>query len=222
MGLSNKQQAFIEHYLMCWSQSEAARRAGYSARTAAQQGHRLFKNVDISAAIQARLLELQMGADEALVRIAGHGRASLAPFLTADTLGFDLTTDRAQAELENIKRYKVKRRTTTTKNGDVIVEVEQDLELHDALAAKNLIGRHHALFTDKVQNRTYEDEIIDLLRTGKLTPAELKAELRDDELASRLIVAAGVSGLGSGSTDSKGKEETPIDSEHGGEPGTAL
>lgn len=51
LGLTPKQQRFVEEYIVDLNASAAARRAGYSARTAEQQGPRLLGNVEISAAI---------------------------------------------------------------------------------------------------------------------------------------------------------------------------
>ena len=33
-GLTDKQRAFVSQYLICWNASEAARRAGYSVKSA--------------------------------------------------------------------------------------------------------------------------------------------------------------------------------------------
>src|SRR3990172_8007067 len=88
--LSNKQRAFIEHYLTCWNASEAARRAGYRGR-ANTIGARLLSNVVIAAAVEARLAELQMGADEILVRFTEHARGSMADFVDAGSASIDLS-----------------------------------------------------------------------------------------------------------------------------------
>lgn len=69
--LTNKRQAFVEHYLSCWNASEAARRAGYKQRN---EGHRLLTNADIQAHIKERLTEITMGADEVLQRLANIAR----------------------------------------------------------------------------------------------------------------------------------------------------
>lgn len=79
-GLTNKQRVFIEEYLQCWNATEAARRAGYSKRTAYSQGQRLLKNVEVSAAIETRLSEKHMSADEALTILAEQGRAKLSDY----------------------------------------------------------------------------------------------------------------------------------------------
>ena len=38
MALSKKQRVFVEHFLRCWNAAEAARRAGYSERSARHIG----------------------------------------------------------------------------------------------------------------------------------------------------------------------------------------
>lgn len=45
--MNARQRAFCEHYAACGNAAQAAREAGYSAKTARQQGERLLTNVDI-------------------------------------------------------------------------------------------------------------------------------------------------------------------------------
>lgn len=45
--LNEKQKAFCEHYASCLNATEAAKRAGYSSKTAYSQGQRLLKNVEV-------------------------------------------------------------------------------------------------------------------------------------------------------------------------------
>ncbi len=52
MSLTPKQARFVEEYLIDLNATAAAKRAGYSERTAYAQGQRLLKNVEIAAAIQ--------------------------------------------------------------------------------------------------------------------------------------------------------------------------
>jgi phage terminase small subunit len=54
-----QQQAFIDAYILHPVKTEAARRAGYSEKTAKQQGSRLTKDPDIAAAIRAGRQRLQ-------------------------------------------------------------------------------------------------------------------------------------------------------------------
>ena len=54
-GLTPKQQRFVEEYLVDLNATGAATRAGYSARTANEQGSRLLTNVSVrSALMEAR------------------------------------------------------------------------------------------------------------------------------------------------------------------------
>ncbi len=55
--MNPRQQRFIEEYSLSGNATQAAIAAGYSARTAYQAGHRLLKNVEVQAAIQAKKQE---------------------------------------------------------------------------------------------------------------------------------------------------------------------
>lgn len=52
-GLTPKQQRFVEQYLVDLNASAAARRAGYSAKTAEWQGPQLLRKTHVAAAISA-------------------------------------------------------------------------------------------------------------------------------------------------------------------------
>jgi phage terminase small subunit len=51
MSLTQLQQRFIEEYLIDLNATQAAKRAGYSEKTAYSQGQRLLKNVEIQQAV---------------------------------------------------------------------------------------------------------------------------------------------------------------------------
>ena len=46
MALNEKQKAFCEYYAACFNATEAAKKAGYSQKTAYSHGQRLLKNVE--------------------------------------------------------------------------------------------------------------------------------------------------------------------------------
>lgn len=59
-GLTDKQRRFAEEYLLDSNATQAAIRAGYSAKTAEQQGSRLLSNVKVRAhvnGLQAKVSE---------------------------------------------------------------------------------------------------------------------------------------------------------------------
>lgn len=72
-NLTPKQQRFVEEYLIDLNATQAAIRAGYSERTANEQGSRLLANVSVSEAIaeaQAKREErTQIDADYVLKRL---------------------------------------------------------------------------------------------------------------------------------------------------------
>ncbi len=52
-ALTQKQARFVAEYLVDLNATQAAIRAGYSTRTADRQGHRLLKNAEVEAAVDA-------------------------------------------------------------------------------------------------------------------------------------------------------------------------
>lgn len=151
-ALNDRQRAFVEHYLTCWNASEAARRAGYRKK-ANVVGAELVANSSIRAEIENRLSTLHMGADEVLARLADHARGDISHFVVTrkdGEFGFDFSSEDAQAHLYLIKKMKQKRRLIHRKDDDPIEEIETEFELHDPQSALVQLGRHHKLFTDKV------------------------------------------------------------------------
>lgn len=144
MALSDKQKAFIEHYLRCWNATEAARLAGYSEKTANEQGSRLLANVSIQESVAARLTELQASADEVLQRLTEHSRSSVGEVLDEEG-AFDYKAAKKSGKIALVKKYK--RTTRTVKGGTKVVTVE--LEMYDAQAATVQLGRARGLFVDK-------------------------------------------------------------------------
>lgn len=57
--MNKRQRDFAEYYIQCGNAAEAARKAGYSERTARSIGQRLLTFVDISAYIAERMEEIR-------------------------------------------------------------------------------------------------------------------------------------------------------------------
>lgn len=77
--LTNKQRAFISHYLICLNATEAARLAGYKGNYATLRsiGSENLTKPNIKAEIDRRLKSLHLTADDALARLASHARADM-------------------------------------------------------------------------------------------------------------------------------------------------
>jgi hypothetical protein len=72
----------VDEYLLCLNGAEAARRAGYAAASSDREGHRLLRNAEVRAAVEAALEDVHMAHAEVRARIAEHARADLADFVT--------------------------------------------------------------------------------------------------------------------------------------------
>lgn len=135
-----RQQAFVEAYLANgFNATRAAVTAGYSERSARSIGSENLTKPDIRAAIDKRLKEMAMGADEVLARLTDMAGADMADFLTASGRGVKLDLKKAAGagKLRLVKKF------SKTKQGTSI-------ELYDAQAALVQLGRHHGLFLDKL------------------------------------------------------------------------
>ena len=83
-NLSDKQRAFVEHYLESWNATKAARRAGYrgNSNTLAVVGWENLRKPKISAEIERRISEKAMRADEVLLRLGQQARANITDVLS--------------------------------------------------------------------------------------------------------------------------------------------
>lgn len=88
MTLTPRQARFVEEYLLDLNATQAANRAGYSTKTAKQQGQRLLTNVDVQAAVSAaqssRSERTKIDADWVLRRLADEADADLADLYAPD------------------------------------------------------------------------------------------------------------------------------------------
>lgn len=113
---SNKQKVFIEEYLKDFNATQAAIRAGYSKKTAYAIGHENLRKPEIADAIQERLNELYMSADEALKRLADIARGDIADLMDVTSMGWALNMQKAKERGKTGLIKKVKQ-TTITKIG---------------------------------------------------------------------------------------------------------
>ena len=136
-SFSNKQQVFINEYLICWNATEAARRAGYAFPNV--EGPKNLVHPSIKALIQERLTEKHMSADEVLARLAAMARSNIADFAHVGSAN-DLQALGDSGQV--IKKFK--RKKYYPKDGDPYDEIE--IELYPADVNLERIGRHHKLF----------------------------------------------------------------------------
>lgn len=154
MGLTAKQKKFIDEYIRTGHITRSAIAAGYSEKTAYSIGSENLRKPEIAEEISRRTDEMAMPANEVLMRLAKQARADMRDFLAVGDAGVevDLTYALDEGITDLIKKIS-HRKTRTIKDDSVYEETYIQLELHDAHAALVDIGRHHALFTDKTEQK---------------------------------------------------------------------
>lgn len=166
--LTNKQRVFVAEYLRDFNATQAAIRAGYSARTAFSIGPENLKKPLVAQAIQKEISERAMKADEVLLRLAQHARGDLADFVDITSVSFALDLQGAKDKGITHLIKKFRQRTTTYLSKSDSTEdreiTETEIELHDPQAALIHLGRHLKLFSDKLDvdvkgsiNHTFEE-----------------------------------------------------------------
>lgn len=150
--LSEKQKKFCREYQIDLNATQAAIRAGYSKKTANEQGARLLANVSIQAfmktLIDAQVKRTEITADMVIKELAKVGFANLQDYVKA---GFsiediqELERDHAAA----IESIRVKQ------TGGDYPSTEINFKLHDKISALEKLGRHLGIFEkDNEQSKT--------------------------------------------------------------------
>lgn len=183
--LTRRQIVFVNEYLKSWNASDAARKAGYSERSAYSRGYELMRNREVKAAIEARLDEVHMSAEEALKLTADIARGDMGEFMAIGPMGFSLDLDAAQKAGKTNLLKKVTQKTIIDGKKDTETHIV-DIELYDRQQAlKDILQVHGRLRSGAGSRR--EDEGKTDPRTIAATPAAL-AELLD-EIARRQSAA---------------------------------
>lgn len=179
-NLTNKQRVFVEEYFKCWNASEAARRAGYNGK-ANVVGSQLLAKISIAQEIQLRVNELSMSADEVLLRLADQARGIPEEcFVAYDrVVGISFEKLKEHGLMHLIKKISYDRYGNPT------------VEFYDAQNALVQLGKHHALFTERMKVDDWRSETIEYIRKGEIS-YEALAEEFDHDLATELFASAGV------------------------------
>lgn len=144
-SLTPRQQRFVEEYLIDANATQAAIRAGYSAKTANEQGARLLANVSVAEAIAAaqaaRSTRTEITADRVLQELARIGFSDLrGAFTETGALKslVTLTDDTAAA----ISSVKVVTRREPGGGEDAEVEYVTEIKLWDKNSALDKLAKH--------------------------------------------------------------------------------
>ncbi|GAB6170072.1 terminase small subunit [Clostridium carnis] len=172
--LTPKQERFVEEYLIDLNATQAAIRAGYSAKTANEQGSRLLTNVSIRTCIDEAMAERSkrtgVNADRVLIELARLG------FVNAtDVINMDTATVKSNANRDDTAAIAaVKVKTIPTEGGGEITE--REIKLYDKTKNLELIGKHLGMFKDKLEVKGNVD-----IGMGKLNSILEQLEIEEEE-----------------------------------------
>lgn len=153
MALTDKQRRFVAEYLIDLNATQAAIRAGYSPKTAVQQGPRLLLNVEIAEAAAAGKARQLDTADLSAVRVLEEMRR----LAFSDIRGFfdergnlkavsELTAEQGStlASFEVIKK--------NAAAGDGVIDTVHKFKVWDKTRALEMLGKHFGLLTERVEH----------------------------------------------------------------------
>lgn len=135
--------------------------------SATRLSSQLLKNVDVSAEITRRLKESQMSADEVLQRISEQAKGEYAKYIQADGW-VDIAGMVRDGKAHLIKS--VQKVVKTYKDGQ---DEYTTITFHDGQKALALMGKYHALFTEKVDVTTKGES----LNIEAMKPSEIAKQV---------------------------------------------
>ena len=144
--LTEKQQRFVDEYLIDLNATQAAIRAGYSAKTADVQGSRMLGNVKVQQAISEAMAERSkrtgINQDRVVLELAKIALVKITDVVDSKGRIKDTATADDLACIESIK-YK-------ESESDTGSSVEREVKIASQLKALELLGKHLGMWNDKL------------------------------------------------------------------------
>lgn len=144
--LTEKQRLFVNEYLIDLNATQAAIRAGYSVKTADQQGSRMLANVkvqeEIGRAMAERSKRTGVNQDKVVLELAKIAFVKMTDIV--DEQG-KIRPDAAEDDLACIESVKYKE-----SESDAGSSVEREVKISPKLKALELLGKHLGMWNDKL------------------------------------------------------------------------
>jgi phage terminase small subunit len=183
---TDKQRAFINHYLMCLNATEAAKRAGYAGTYESLRviGSTNLTKLNIRREIDRRLAAATITADETIKRLSDIATGDLLSYI--DSSGnLDLQAMRDDDAGKLLKKYKKTKRIIPRKDDDPI-EIERiEIELYGADSALDKLMRYYGKYNDRVVHEWREEAE----RAG--IPADIADEIFERDVEQMLALMTG-------------------------------
>lgn len=144
--LTDKQQRFVDEYLIDLNATQAAIRAGYSVKTANEQGSQNLAKLSIQQAIAERMAERSrrtgVNQDRVVLELAKIAFVKMTDIVDSEG---NIKGDAAEDDLACIESVKYKHSNTDTGYSE-----EREVKIASKLKALELLGKHLGMWNDKV------------------------------------------------------------------------
>ena len=156
--LNRKQKLFVEEYLIDLNGAGAVRRAGYKSDRPDSLAYTLLRKPEVAEfvdnALSERSKRLQIDADRVMAELAKIAFFDICRVVRIEGTGVKIqNTD----DISEDDRFALSEITETeSKTG----RKSRKVKAHDKLKALELIGRHLAMFTDRVETPGEPNSII--------------------------------------------------------------
>lgn len=144
--LTLKQQRFVDEYLIDLNATQAAIRAGYSAKTAMEQGYQLLQKTSVQQAISEAMAERSkrtgVNQDRVVLELAKIAFVKMTDLVDSQCR---INSDAADDDLACIESMKYKESTS-----DAGTSVEREVKIAPKLKALELLGKHLGMWNDKM------------------------------------------------------------------------
>lgn len=144
--LTQKQQRFVDEYLIDLNATQAAVRAGYSVKTADVQGSRLLGTVKVQQAVSEAMAERSkrtgINQDRVVMELAKLALVKMTDIV--DSQG-RIKNSASEDDLACIESVKYKKSESDTGSS-----VEREVKIASKLKALELLGKHLGMWNDRL------------------------------------------------------------------------
>lgn len=193
-NLNPKQQRFVDEYLIDLNATQAAIRAGYSKKTAAQIGDENLRKPEISAAVQRAQAErserTQITQDAVLKELARIGFSDIRKVAQWGATVLRVVEDKQGQDTGRTAPYHGVRLVDVSEIDDdtaaAIAEVSHGkdglkVKLHDKKGALVDLGRHLGMFKDRVEHTGKNGGPIEVAALSKEEYKQARKEMLADD-----------------------------------------
>lgn len=144
--LTEKQQRFVDEYLIDLNATQAAIRAGYSVKTANEQGCQNLAKLNVSQAVSERMAERSkrtgINQDRVVLELAKIALLKMTDVV--DSHG-EIKDDASDDDLACIESVKYKKSESDTGSS-----TEREVKVASKIKALELLGKHLGMWNDKL------------------------------------------------------------------------